>query len=108
MCEDRGITIIPSWHQYLPKDSTCHIDMKRFQFPNDIAPIALAIVEILLRIGTLAAVAFVIYGGFQFLTSQGEPDKAANARKTLINAVVGLVITVIATAVVAFVGRQLL
>jgi hypothetical protein len=107
-CEDKGITLIPSWHQYLPKDGSCGIDLDKFEFPADIAPIALAVVEILLRIGTFAAVAFVIYGGFQFLTSQGEPDKAAGARKTIINAVIGLVITLLATGIVAFIGRQLL
>lgn len=108
MCEDKGITLIPSWHQYLPKDGDCRIDINKFTFPDDIAPIALAVVEILLRIGTFAAIAFVIYGGFQFLTSQGEPDKAANARKTIINSVVGLVITLLATVVVSVIGGQLL
>lgn len=107
-CQDKGITIIPSWHEYLPKDGDCRIDLSKFTFPGDIAPIALAVVEILLRIGTFAAVAFVIYGGFQFLTSQGEPDRAAGARKTIINALVGLVITLLATVVVAFIGRQFL
>lgn len=107
MCEDKGITLIPSWHQYLPKDGDCRIDINKFSFPGDIAPIALAVVEILLRIGTFAAVAFVIYGGFQYLTSQGEPDKAVNARKTLINAVIGLVIALLATGVVSFLGGQL-
>jgi hypothetical protein len=103
-----GNFLLPTWHKYLPHADGCKIDLDNFMFPNDIAPIALAVVEILLRVGVLAAVGFVIYGGFLFMTSQGEPDKAANARRTIINAVVGLVIGLLATGLVNFIGRQLL
>jgi hypothetical protein len=98
--------LLPTWHKYLQHDSDCRIS--DFNFPDDLGAIALAIVEILLRIGTLAAVGYVIYGGFMFMTSQGEPDKAANARKTIINAVVGLVIALLATGIVSFIGGKLL
>jgi hypothetical protein len=103
-----GNFLLPTWHKYLEHDNQCHIDLDSFSFPNDLAPIVLAIVEILLRIGVLAAVGFVIYGGIMFMTSQGEPDKAANARRTIINAVIGLVIGLVATGVVNFIGGKLL
>ncbi len=99
--------LIPTWYKHLKTDSTT-CEITDFTFPNDLPPIILAIVEILLRIGVFAAVGFVIYGGFMYMTSQGEPDKAASARKTIVNAVVGLVIGLLATAVVSFIGRQLL
>lgn len=101
-----GNFLLPTWHKYLKHDGTCQIS--EFDFPANLSAVALAVVEILLRIGLLAAVGFVIYGGFLFMTSQGEPDKAANARKTIINAVVGLVIGLIATGVVTFIGKQLI
>lgn len=69
--------------------------------------IALAIVEILLRIGTLVSVGFVVYGGFRYITSQGEPDSTKSARQTIINSLIGLVITIIATGAVAFIANQL-
>lgn len=100
--------ILPPWHKYLPKDDQCRIDLNNFSFPEDVTPIALAIVEILLRIGLFAAVGFVIYGGFMYMMSQGEPDKAANARKMIVNAVIGLVIGLLATGIVAFIGGRLL
>lgn len=105
---DSSFTLLPSWHEYLPKDGSCQIDYSSFNFPDDIAPIALAIVEILLRIGTFAAIGFVIYGGFLYLTTQGEPDKAASARKTIINSIIGLVITLLATGIVSFIGGRLI
>lgn len=100
--------ILPTWYKYLPRDRDGGVDTDQVSFPADLAPIGLAVVEILLRIGLFVAVGFVIYGGFLYLTSQGEPDKAANARKAIINAVIGLVIGLLATGFVAFIGGRLL
>ena len=69
--------------------------------------IALAIIEILLRLAALAAVAYVIYGGFRFITSQGDPVGAKNARYTILNGLIGLVISMIATGAVAFISNTL-
>lgn len=69
--------------------------------------IVLAIVEALLAIAGLVAVAFVIYGGFKFITSQGIPDKIAKARSTILNALVGVVIAVLGSQIVAFIARSL-
>ena len=71
-----------------------------------IGRVALAIVEILLRLSGLIAVAFVVYGGFNYITSQGEPEKTKSARQTIVNAVIGVVIATIATVIVAFIGRE--
>jgi len=68
--------------------------------------IALAIVDILLRVGALVAVGFVLYGGFVYLTSQGEPDGTKRGRQAIINALVGLLIAIFATAIVTFIGRS--
>lgn len=107
-CQPKGIPLLPTWYKYIDGTQTKNGCDLVFEFPNDLGAIGLAVIEILLRIGTFAAVAFVIYGGFLFLTSQGEPDKAASARKTIINAVIGLVITLFATGIVSFIGGQLL
>lgn len=69
--------------------------------------VAVAVLEILLRIGALVAVGYVIYGGFKFITSQGEPENAKNARSTIINAVIGLVITIAAASIVSFIATRL-
>jgi hypothetical protein len=107
-CAEKGIEIIPTWYHYIDRsvDATgrCGLD---FTFPDDIGLILLAIVEILLRVGAIIAVGYIIYAGFMYMTSQGEPDKAKNAQQTITNAVVGLVIALLATGVVAFIGGQL-
>lgn len=108
-CAKQGIGILPSWYKYLDKsvDATGHCNIVA-TFPDSISAILLAVVEILLRIGAIVAVAYVIYGGFLYMTSQGEPDRANAARQTILNAVIGLVVAIISTGVVSFIGGQLI
>lgn len=46
------------------------------------------------------AVAMVIYGGYLYMMSQGDPGKMTRGKKTLMTAIVGLVITMGATILV--------
>jgi hypothetical protein len=73
---------------------------------NDFWLIGLAVIEILLRVGMLAAVFFVVYAGIKYTNSRGNPDKIESAKKTLVDAIAGLVITIIATGVVSFIGKS--
>jgi hypothetical protein len=75
---------------------------------NSALPIGLAILEGMLRISGLVAVVMIFWSAFKFITTQGAPDAAAGARKTAINAVIGLVIVIVATTLVSFVGNSLL
>lgn len=106
-CEAQGISIVPTWYKYLDSETLEGKCTPLFVVPDDIGKVLLAIFEIVLYVGGVVAVMFVVYGGFLYLTSTGEPDKAKNARTTIINALVGLAITVLATAIVNLVGRNL-
>lgn len=79
----------------------------KFDWQAAVPLVTLAIVEILLRISGLVAIGFIVFGGVRFITSQGEPDAAKTARGTVINALIGLVIAVSATALVGFIGRTI-
>lgn len=101
---------IPSWYSYLnltynSLTKTC--DIKGFVVPGSFINVGLAILDMALHVAGLVAVGFVIYGGILLITSRGEPDKAAQARQAIINALVGLAITLIAVAVVGFLGSRL-
>jgi hypothetical protein len=69
--------------------------------------IGLAILDDLVRIAALVAVGYVIYGGIQYVTSQGSPDATKKAQQTIINALIGLVVAVTAAAIVSFIGGKL-
>jgi hypothetical protein len=97
----------PTWYKYLNpriENGGCKLDTA---FPEVIPRIAFALFEILLRVAGVAAVMFIVYGGFQYLTSTGEPDKAKNARTTIINAVIGLLIVIFSTVIVNVVANNI-
>lgn len=99
----------PTWYKYLPGSCTAQSGLVLPPGYNilDAAPLVmLAVVEIALRIAGIAAVFFVVYGGISYVISQGEPDKVAKARGTIINALVGLVIATFATVIVSFIGNR--
>lgn len=58
----------------------------------------------LLGIAALAAVVMIILGGLQWLTSAGNEEKVAGAKKTISSAVIGLILIILAWAIVIFVA----
>jgi hypothetical protein len=98
----------PTWYKYIidPASSTTECILK-FDPRTDIPKLLLAVFEIILRVGGLVAVGFIIYGGIQYLISQGEPEKTKGARTTIINALVGLFISMSAVAIVNLIGKNI-
>jgi hypothetical protein len=104
--------LIP-WYQYLTLASdpvTKHCEVQNFTVlgsNSSFLLIALAILDDLVRVAALVAVGFVIYGGIQYITSQGSPDSTKKAQQTIINALVGLALALVATALVSYIGTKL-
>lgn len=98
---------LPTWYKYLKFDTTGGACSVAFAFPDDLPLVGLAIVDILLRIAVLVAIGYVIHGGIKYTISQGEPQAIANARETIIGALAGLAIAMIATVIVSFIGNKL-
>ena len=109
--------LIPKWYEYLSytpdalhncsislsimKDSTSAPSFAGFLL------IGLAVLDMVIHLAGVIAVGFVVYGGLQYMTSQGEPDRVEKAKNTLMNALIGLVIVIVAIPVVAFIGNKL-
>lgn len=74
---------------------------------SDILLVLLVIIDDLLRIAGLVAIGFIIWGGILYLTSQGSPDQTQKAQNTLQNAILGLVICILAIALVSFIGARI-
>lgn len=106
-CPAKGLTLLPTWYKYLEskvEDGRCVPQIVQL---SDFGLILLAVVDMLLRIGALVAVGYIIWGGIQYIMSQGESDRVKNSRETIINALTGLVISMVATGVVALIGGRL-
>jgi cytochrome bd-type quinol oxidase subunit 2 len=61
---------------------------------------------LLLVAGTLAVI-FIIIGGLNYITSEGDPEKTGNAKSTLQYAVIGLVVVAASEAIVSFVTSRI-
>ncbi|MFA6511600.1 MAG: Ig-like domain-containing protein [Patescibacteria group bacterium] len=72
---------------------------------SDLKETILNIIRWFLGILTLLALVYVGYGGFLYLTSNGEEQKIEKAKKTIINAVIGLAIVLLSWAIVIFAAR---
>lgn len=55
----------------------------------------------------IIAVVFVIIGGFKYTTSQGDPGKVQQAKNTIMYALIGLAVTLLAFAITQFVLNAL-
>jgi hypothetical protein len=102
-CQEGGnFFTLPTWYKYLDGETVAGKCTPVLEIPGSIGLILLAVIEIMLRIAAVIAVGFVIYGGFRFILSQGDPEQANHARSTVINALIGLVIAMIAIIAVSF------
>lgn len=61
------------------------------------------VVNTMLFIAGLLAVIIIIYSGIKYMTANGDKQKIESAKSTLMYAIVGLIITIIAYAIVNFV-----
>lgn len=111
-CKPKLFGIFEPWYQYLTLNSAPDCSVKSFTTleagqSSSFLLIGLAVLDDLIRIAALVAVGFVIYGGIQYVTSQGSPDATKKAQQTIINALVGVAIAVVAAAIVSFIGSKL-
>ena len=99
---------LPPWWEYL-KGAQDQLGQctPAVNFPHVILPIGLALLDILIRLSGLVAIVSIIIAGVTYITSSGNPEKAASARKRIYNALIGLAVVFIAAGVVAFIGNSL-
>ncbi len=110
-CDGGGFFGIPKWYKYLGGKMVTLDDGTKTCTPvidgiHNFWLIGLALIEILLRIAILVAIAYLILGGVKLVTSRGNADKLQGARNTIIDALSGLAIAMVATAIVAFLGSR--
>jgi uncharacterized membrane protein len=55
----------------------------------------------------IVAVIIIIIGAIHYMTSQGDPSKVTTGKKTIIGGVIGLIIVLLAFAIVNFVLNSL-
>lgn len=54
------------------------------------------------------AIGFLMFGGYTYLLARGDPGRIEKGKKTIIGAVSGLIIAVVASFIVSFIGNVIL
>lgn len=60
----------------------------------------------LIAIVVFVTIAFVFYGGFLYFTAYGDETKATTAKKTLLYAFIGLILSLTAFSIISYVQRS--
>ena len=108
-CGDERFLGIPTWYRNISDEDVngkCSImspsDMpgpEKDKLRNFVLVIAMNVIEMAMVIVAYIAAFFILYGGFTFITSGSSPAGAEKARKTILNAVIGLAISLGAVAI---------
>ena len=69
---------------------------------DDFATIVGRVISLLLFVLGIGAVFMIIFGGFRYVTSNGDSGKLESAKNTILYSVVGLVVAIFAYALVNF------
>lgn len=104
----------PTWYQYLkgeqvtPNGNASGLGSCRPYIgkASDLWLIAAAAFEMLLYAAGVVAVGYVIWGAILYVTSQGQPDKIANGKNTIVNAISGLILVILSARIVGFIAGK--
>lgn len=74
---------------------------------TDIRTTVLDILRTVLSFMALVAVVFIVIAGIRLVVSQGEEAEKDKAKKTIIYVIIGLIVIILAQAIVDFVASQI-
>lgn len=74
--------------------------------PNSLSSVLTTVTDILLFLMGAISVIMIIVGGIRYATSQGDQTQMQSAKNTILYAVIGVVVSIAAYAIVSFVVTQ--
>ncbi|PID32611.1 hypothetical protein CR956_01540 [Candidatus Saccharibacteria bacterium] len=109
---DKYFLTFPPWYRGLTDDSKAECPIKTpardaASLQGFVIRIILNVIDILMQLVAYASTAFFIVGGFRYLTSTGMPEAMKAAGKTILNAIVGLIIAHLAITIVNLIGASI-
>ena len=99
----RAILTFPFWYEGV-LDANCQLPEGANE-AKMVTKVILNIADIVLQSVAYISVIFVIIGGFKYMTALGDQGAVAGAKKTITNAVTGLVIGALASAIINLVFK---
>ena len=109
-CKTTSSVFLPRWYDGLCKANTDEIELVSGdskdtggQLGSFLFRLASNVVVIILYIVGYISLAFIIVGGFKYMTQGDSSSGTVAARKTIQNAVIGLILSIASVAIVRFV-----
>ena len=72
--------------------------------PTSRVTIVMDVIRIVIAITGAICLLFITIGGFRYVLSQGDPQRIAKAKGTILYAIIGLVVVIVAQAIVTFIA----
>lgn len=109
------VSFFPAWYDGLTDDKgnvlspgdPCLGSDSGKRFGKWLTIIAMNIVSMLLYIVGYASLIFIIYGGFKYMINGDNSGGTVAARKTIQNAVIGLVLSIMSVSLVSFIASRI-
>ena len=106
--QNSALTQVEDTCKSKPDSALCSEYNKGSADTNPVVSIIRTITTLLAYAGGLAAFFFVMYGGFKYISSNGNTEKASDGRKTLIAALAVLIVIFLAREIILFVISKLI
>lgn len=97
---DKSFLGFPTWSRGLTSGDDCTIKITGDNLSSSIWHIVLNCIEIALVAVAYIATFYILYGGFLMIVNSGNSDIVAKTRQTILNAVIGLILSIISVAIV--------
>ncbi len=95
--------LLPDLFKDIRDPNTCEVQVSSFA---SVGLLLRNVVTALLSLAGIVAAALIIAGGFMYIASNGEASGIKRAKDTILNALLGLVIILVAIGLVNFVSGQ--
>lgn len=98
-CNSSFLTL-PAWYNGISGrvSGSCQVVVRDVR--QMVVRIVINITEVILQLVGYAATVFLIIGGYKYLVAAGDPNKMVTAKNTIMNAVIGLIVSLFSVAIV--------
>lgn len=103
-CSTGGILSFPRWYDNGICSGGKIVSPAEMGISKFIWTIVLNIIDMMLYAVGYISLAFVIWGGFKFMLSGDNAAGTASARKTILNAIIGLILSIMSIGIVNIVA----
>lgn len=97
---DKDVLLFPTWFHGLSCQTVNGTESVQIDSVSKVWVIVMNIVQWLIIAGGYVSLYFILWSGFKYIIAAGDPQKITQAKDTITNAVIGLIIVLASVAIV--------